>query len=310
MSAHPQHTAVRDFYARLGIALPERSTVEVPVRCFADPGRHRHADRNPSCSVNVATGVWCCHGCGARGGPYDAALTRGHTPRGAMELLDACGLLDPVTPAATRRDRALARGSVSNVDRSAFTVTEADVARWAAHLQASERLLARLERERGITLAALAELRIGVNRGRITLPVRGATGRLVGLLRWRPFPGGTAGPKMLATPGSARELFPAPEQLPSGPLLLCEGEPDALAALSAGLVAVSVPGVGTWKQGWTRRLAGRDITLVMDCDPEGRTAAQRIHTTLTKAGVASTVMDLDPRRDDGYDLTDHLRRLR
>lgn len=310
MTTSARHAAVRDFYARLGIALPGRAAVEASVRCFADPERHRQADRHPSCSVNLATGVWCCHGCGARGGPYDAALTQGHTPRSAMDLLEVCGLLEPVTPRERRRERAFGRDPSPAARRPEFEVSERDVTRWATRLQASSALLGRLETERGISPGVLTELGIGVNRGRITLPVRDATGGLVGLLRWRPLPGGTAGPKMLATPGSARELFPAPEHLPPGPLLLCEGEPDALAALSAGLVAVSVPGVATWKPAWCRRLAGRDITIVMDCDREGRAAAQRIHTTLKAAGITSTVLDLARERDDGYDLTDHLRRLR
>ena len=73
---------------------------DAPVRCFAQPDAHNHGDRSPSCSVNLASGAWNCHGCGARGGAYDAALATGHSPRSAMELLIAHGLAEP------REDRA------------------------------------------------------------------------------------------------------------------------------------------------------------------------------------------------------------
>ena len=91
---------VRAFYAALGIELPAWSTREAPVRCFAQPDAHNRGDRSPSCSVNLASGAWNCHGCGAHGGAYDAALAAGHSPRSAMELLIAHGLAEPRAPDA------------------------------------------------------------------------------------------------------------------------------------------------------------------------------------------------------------------
>ena len=65
---------VRAFYQALGIELPGWPKLEAPTRCFAQPDAHNHADRSPSCSINLASGAWNCHGCGAHGGAYDAAL--------------------------------------------------------------------------------------------------------------------------------------------------------------------------------------------------------------------------------------------
>ncbi len=74
---------VRGFYGALGIQLPAWATREAPVRCFTHADAHNRADRTPSCSVNLASGAWNCHGCGARGGAYDAALGyRPHTTLG------------------------------------------------------------------------------------------------------------------------------------------------------------------------------------------------------------------------------------
>ena len=59
---------IRGYYKRLGIQLPERPCFEASVRCFANPGAHRREDRHPSCSVNLVSGAWKCHACGADGG--------------------------------------------------------------------------------------------------------------------------------------------------------------------------------------------------------------------------------------------------
>ena len=103
---------VRAFYTTLGIELPGWPKLEAPIRCFAQPDAHNHNDRSPSCSVNLASGAWNCHGCGAHGGAYDAALAAGRAPREAMELLIANGLAQPrrrlrhaLAPDATRRRR-------------------------------------------------------------------------------------------------------------------------------------------------------------------------------------------------------------
>ena len=95
---------IRGYYQQLGIQLPERARLEAPVRCFADPAAHRREDRDPSCSVNVVNGAWQCHGCGARGGAYDAAIAKGHTPRSAIDLMIAHGLIERRARLRTARE--------------------------------------------------------------------------------------------------------------------------------------------------------------------------------------------------------------
>ena len=45
----------------------------------------------------------------------------------------------------------------------------------------------------------------------------------------------------------------------------------------------------------------------MDCDPPGRNAAAQIANDLAGVAASVTVADLDPKRQDGYDLSDHIR---
>lgn len=90
---------------------------------------------------------------------------------------------------------------------------------------------------------------------------------------------------------------------PSEWIVLVEGPPDAISARSYGLPAIAVPGDDAWEAGWAQLLAGRRVSVVMDCDRPGREAAIRISSDLKAAGVGGAVIDLDPGRDDGYDLT-------
>jgi hypothetical protein len=73
---------VRGFYRALGVALPEWAQAEASVSCFAHPEAHARQDRDASCSVNVESGLWNCHGCGEGGGPYDAAAARADSTGG------------------------------------------------------------------------------------------------------------------------------------------------------------------------------------------------------------------------------------
>lgn len=60
--------SVQWFYEQLGIDLGRPCGEEASARCFAAPTEHRREDREPSVSVNLAVGMWFCHGCGRGGG--------------------------------------------------------------------------------------------------------------------------------------------------------------------------------------------------------------------------------------------------
>jgi Toprim-like len=307
---------IRGFYQRLGVQLPERPCFEASVRCFADPGAHRREDRNPSCSINVVSGAWKCHACGADGGAYDAAWRKGYTPRAAIDLMIAYGLTErrarlqtgrellnasarPLQPAA--RPRAHTRETAGLGERPALEVTEQDIARWQTALSRRPSLLGRLARERGWRYETIRALELGLDCGRITIPIRDARGELQGLLRYKP----AGRPKMLAELGSRVGLIPHPAAETSQRILLVEGPPDMIAARSRGLPAIAVPGDHAWRSTWGDLLASRQVTIVMDADTQGRAAARRISTDLATHGHPCMV-ELAPLRDDGYDLTDWL----
>ncbi|CAN5794626.1 hypothetical protein BH24ACT25_BH24ACT25_04750 [soil metagenome] len=84
--------SARELFADLGLDLPAGDRVN--VQCFSNPDAHAHGDRNPSCEVKTSSGRFKCHGCGAWGDGFDAAVALGKSKREAMKLLERHGLVD------------------------------------------------------------------------------------------------------------------------------------------------------------------------------------------------------------------------
>ncbi len=314
---------VRSFYAQLGVELPGWSRREAPVRCFADPESHARGDRDPSCSVNLASGAWSCHGCGSSGGAYDAALLHGRNAREAIDLMIDCGLTqrrDPSrnrtgTPRTASQPARRPRGAAITQPRSSKSApgpraSEPELAAWARRLLGDQPLLDRLARGRAWSEDVIERHGVGWDGTHIILPVRDLERRLVAVARYAPPWLRGDEPKLRALPGSRQYLFPSPAALKAPTIWIVEGHPDALAALSVGLHAMAVPGVWGWSSRWAPVLADRDVIVCMDCDAEGRRAAMRISADLIAPARTVRVLDLDPDRDDGYDLTDLILELR
>ena len=274
---------IRAFYAALGIELPGWSKLEAPVRCFAQPDAHNHADRSPSCSVNLASGAWNCHGCGAHGGAYDAALAVGNTPRSAMDLLIANGLAEPRTHTPAHFPWTPATTAVKtvpfNASRPQLAVTDADVHSWADMLDADGRLIRQLILKRAwaprIMRAAPSWVRRRAHHHPHPRCARPAPGRPP--LR----PLRATRPQDACRLGTRLGLIPHPSTETCNHIILVEGPPDMIAARSAGLPAIAIPGTNAWHAAWAELLASRRVTIVMDCD------AARRHALLPRSRRAS-----------------------
>lgn len=301
---------IRGYYAALGVTLPARATDNANVRCFTDPIAHRHGDRNPSCSVNLTTGAYNCHGCGAKGGAFDAATAHRYSDRAAIDLMVTHGITQhhayrqsSTSPRRRADHQPMKSLPAQPTTRPVLTVSETDVTRWQTTLDHQPRILQRLARERAWSASTIRAFELGIDANHITIPVRDAQHNLVGLLRYRPWDSGHSGPKMLAAPGSRRQLLPHPAAEACPQVLLVEGEPDMLAARSLGIPAIALPGVDAWRPEWADLFAGRRIAIIMDADDQGRVAARRIAADL-RLSAETTIVDISPKRGDGYDLTE------
>jgi hypothetical protein len=304
---------IRGYYSALAIHLLPTATLEASVRCFADPDAHQHGDRNPSCSVNLQSGAWNCHGCGAHGGAYDAALSKGRTPRSAIDLMIHHGLTEQRKDRTShqpalrvRPNTSRAKAVVPQVSPRQLAATEADVGRWQQQLATCRWPLPQLraEQQRLWRRTTIQQLGLGWDRGRITIPIRDRSGRLQGVLRYAPRHTRTT--KMLAIPGTRLGLIPHPAAETSTYVVLVEGPPDMIAARSRGIPAIAVPGDHAWDTTWASLLASRQVAIIMDADTTGRAAAKRIEHDLKPYAATVHTIDPAPGRDDGYDLTNWL----
>ena len=307
---------VRGFYQALGIELPGSARANAYVSCFASPELHQNDDRTHSTSVSVQHGAWKCHGCGERGGAYDAALSRGHDEESAKALMRKHGLkmLGARSPgrAPWPRPAATRRQSFDDGQRCppspppALGASDRDVRSWVAALAAQPAVIGHLARERGWDRGVVQALEVGrAGDGRITFPIRGPAGELLGVLRylaWRN-PGQE---KMRAVPGTRLRLIPHPSAEPSRFLAVLEGPPDMVSARSLGAPALCTPSAEAWCSEWAEDLRGRRVTVIMDADRAGRSAALRIADDLIAHQCQVDIADLAPGRGDGYDFTDAL----
>jgi hypothetical protein len=180
--------------------------------------------------------------------------------------------------------------------------SEQDIAALAGALQANEEVLTAALRVKGWTPGTLLALGVGFDGQRLVFPVRDSEGTLVSVARYA----SRQKPKMLAPKGRPRDLFPAPETIQGEELWIVEGEPDAVTAHQLGLPAVGVPGAAKWQDDWMPRLAASRVVVCFDCDEAGRRAAERVRSEIASMPHPSDVrvLDLDPNRTDGFDLTD------
>lgn len=244
-----------------------------------------HDDRNPSLAIHQGDSgalVRCHAGC-------ETTDVAGALRMELRDLFDEAAT--PPAPTAKPTTKALP--------------SQEALAHWTAGLDTtpSRELVTR----RGWSVGAIRELGVGWDGDRFTIPIRDDAGELLNVVRYRP----DAKPKSLALTGRPRGLFPAPETLNGSPVVfVVEGEPDALAAASIGLVAVAIPGANAWRSQWARRFAGRHVVIVPDCDHPGRDLAARAARDLTTHAASVRLLDLGPLQpndQDGYDLGDFIR---
>jgi 5S rRNA maturation endonuclease (ribonuclease M5) len=88
------------------------------------------------------------------------------------------------------------------------------------------------------------------------------------------------------------------------PVVVVEGERDALTLEALGKVATTCPGgAGKWRQEHTETLAGAKVRIVTDADDPGRKHAEAVAAALR--GVALEVTCWEPTK--GKDIREHLR---
>jgi hypothetical protein len=112
--------------------------------------------------------------------------------------------------------------------------------------------------------------------------------------------------KSLAAAGATRDLWPDPAKVDGAGLFVVEGEPDAVTAAELGIRAVAVPGAKAWRPEWAQRIGAgrRSVVVIADADAPGRQAAKRWAEAIAAHCADVRLLDLAPKRQDGFDLSD------
>lgn len=198
-----------------------------------------------------------------------------------------------------------------------------------------------LKQVRGLTEDVIKTYKLGFDGQRYTIPVPTKSGHYRDIRRYDPnyapkiLPWNTfhnkktaqeLGVKLVETEDGSKlkpkkagdgsaYLFPLhpKDPLEKDEIIVCEGEFDALKAISEGYNAIAnTCGVKSWKDDWTEKLEGKDVILALDNDQAGEEETKDRARKLSKAkhlkilqwpGDFPEGADVSDYLSDGKDLT-------
>lgn len=254
-----------------------------------------HDDQRRSAVLNFDKGVWYCNAEGIGGSIEDLIARRDEW-------------VSPPNPEANGHAPARARKPAEQLP------SEASVEGWRLALAGNSVLLDDLKATRGLWTKTVDHFEIGWDKGSLayTIPVRDSSGALVNVRRYqlRP-PAGRR--KVWGVSGHNKpQLYPWSALLKARendePIILCEGEMDALITNQYGFRAITkTAGASTWEQGWSASFKGLRVYVCHDMDSAGQNANRKIARSLVRAGVEDVhIVRLPYPVNDkhGKDLTD------
>jgi hypothetical protein len=253
---------------------------------------HRNGDAHPSCRLNPEKNTWFCDVCQVGGGVKDLAEKLG---------VDLSGMGQAKSRASTTRQR---RAPAGREPRPLLFVSGGSISAETAHV---------FEEGLGKSYTLETWAAFGVLEGVVHpegLPDRSEVAVAF------PMPdGGVHAYRYSRADKRKRWCFAnrgKPGLLVVGldrpdPVLLCEGEWDAMRAYELGYAVATGTGAGIFDEAWAPSLVGRQVAIVYDVDPAGVKGGQKALSVLRPH--ATTVWDIllplsgDPERD-GKDLSD------
>ncbi len=217
-----------------------------------------------------------------------------------------------------RPSRGGSRGQTAQKKAETKVIPEAE---WDKLGPLPEQWIKRLEEGRGWTRTAIEALDLRLWRGRtrsddrIAIPVRDDQGRLVNIRLYRP--GGSPKIRSWGKGYGANRLWWPDRGRPEDIVWVCEGEPDAITAISKGLCAcTTTTGAKSWSEGFAQAFSGRDVVIAYDADQPGQKGALRAARSIARKAKSVRIlvwpdwMGREPNGDwpanHGQDLTDWL----
>lgn len=248
-----------------------------------------HNDNSPSCHVNIQKRVFKCQTAGCMAdGDFISFLARVlETSRQAI-----------YADLGTRYDL-----------KEVKVVDPAVVERYHNAIWAAKPLLSELY-NRGVTDDDIRKYRIGVNSGRITIPIKNEAGSFVNVRKYLPGAPGREKMRNMRGRGQIR-LFPH-DQLSYSTIIICAGEMKAIVAAAQlnrhGIGAVcATSGEGNWEAKFNSHFRGKTVYTCYDIDPEGQKSVVTVLTQLHRITdwIGNLVLPLDPDKYPHGDINDY-----
>jgi len=273
---------VKDILKAYGFdALP---TDENNVKCLCP----FHKDTNPSCSIEVNTGVWNCFVCDAKGSIYNLLARK--VNKAEIDI---------------RNDLAL-RFGVSN-DKTANVKA---IERYCRALLQDEWLQSQLF-YRGLTPELIVYYRLGADKDRITIPIKNTAGYYVNVRRYKP---DAKHNKFISQKGRGENRLYPIEQLSFDTIVLCGGEIKAIVAAyylnQYGVGAISgTSGESNLSIPLAQQFHGKTVYVCLDIDQAGVAAAEKVASILINYAkkVHTTSLPLDVKEFPNGDINDYVR---
>ncbi len=289
-----------------------------------------HGEKNPSFSYNYRTDLYHCFSCGADGDLCGLwSIVHGHDhEKGFRAFCEHYDIGEGGTP-----NNRMSEPHTKKPEWPKITSDDLEAV-WSKFPPLPEARILDLEKKRKWTRRGLEilDLRLQTHYldpktgavkeikepDRIAIPVRDAQGRLQNIRLYRPGGGQNKIISWAKSTGSAR-LFPAAPLEASGPVLICEGEPDTVCAVSQGFTAITQTSkTKTWPKEHLEPVKGRDVIVCYDADCAGQLYALFAALSLLEVAASVRILrwpDAMGRQSDGtlpedhgQDLTDYFAR--
>lgn len=232
-----------------------------------------HDDKTRSASWNIEKGKWYCFAC-SEGGNIDALVRR---LRGTSSKI-------------LNKDKALSFHRY--IRKPAFKPE-----------------LQEFLEARGLTFKTVRRFGIGYDPRTkcYTIPILDSEGQLRNIRRYW-LASSRGGSKMVSIKGySEPRLYPINQLEIPGPIIICEGELDALITIQHGFTAITRTGAAdVWRSEWSYHFKDRDVYVIHDMDNKGHVANEKLLRELTGIAASVSVIELPYERVEkrGKDLTD------
>lgn len=244
---------------------------------------------SPSASINPIQGVWNCLKTPDHGGSVYALAQalKGSDPRFTLRSRSERSVNINVRQASKRHSRSAERKPLENQDKPYHWHDQM--------LNAYPERVEYLTEQRGLTREYIERFKVGWDGQRYTIPVR-IRGKWINVRRYLPN-SKPAQQKILNLSGHGTAVLAFCEVLQANtlPVLLCEGEWDAILANqeSAGqYVAVTGTGGASNPPHDLEALANREVFIAHDCDDAGVEGAAKTADRLREVGAVVHVVDL------------------